>query len=295
MNIDWTAVGSFAAILTVAATFVIYLFQRSNDKAAAIKKDIQDRAAAIRQDIQFLHGQQTQVLPSIESGILAIIDRQLREFRDQLGSTVTPGYFLDRLFNDQSLFKASAMDSNLSSATYSRINDIWDGINIKALEFRGALRIFWYACAALTEDSRRLCAPDFTISILKTMTQRGERSSLSKIDSLDELVNKLISDEVDEIQQATGQFKAATNRIGQGSVFLGILTDKAFCLSDDELVNLSKKNAPQPHFNLLKTDPSEAISTSIDHLIPELSEDDLKPLRDVLKCWDPTPAEAQAE
>jgi hypothetical protein len=279
----------------VVATFVIYFFQSRHDKAATKQNEDQDRAAGIRQDIQFLHGQQTQVLPSIESGILAIIDRQIREFRHHLGSTATPECFLDRIFDDQALFKASAMDSNLSSTTYSRMNDLWGEINLKALEFRGALRIFWYACAALTEDSRHLCAPDFTISILKTMARRGERRSLSKIDSLDELVNRLISDEVDEIQQATGQFKAVTNRIAQGSVFLGMLTDKAFCLSDDGLVNLSKKNVPQPGVSLLKTDPSKAISTSMDHLMPELSEDDLKPLRDVLKCWDPTVAQAQAE
>lgn len=299
LAVNWTATGSIfggaaalAAFLTIAATVVVYYFQSRGDKAATI-----------RQDLQFLHGQQVQVLPSIESGILAIIDRQIREFRERLGSTATSSYFLDELFgniqlpgNDQlpgnrSLFRASAMNSNLSSTTYSRMSDIWDGINMRAFEFRGALRIFSYACEVLTEELRRLCGPDFTTSILDTMARRGDRAALSKIESLDELVNKLLTD---HIELANRRFKDVYKEtIGQGCFFIGMLTDLTLGLSDKALLKLSHKNVQQPTLDLFKANPSEAISASMGHLLPELSEQDLSPLRKVLKRWGPAPVDAR--
>jgi hypothetical protein len=165
---DWTAIGSIAggfgavaAFLAILATIAVYFFQSRADKAAAI-----------RQNLQFLHGQQVQVVPSIESGLPAMIDRQVREFRGRLGTGTKPGYFLEELLGngqhagDRFLFRASAQDSNLSSAAYARMSGIWDEMNIKAFEFRGALRIFSYACETLTKECRHLCSPEFTLSTL---------------------------------------------------------------------------------------------------------------------------------
>jgi hypothetical protein len=176
LAVDWTAVGSIAggigaiaAFLAIVATVAVYLSQSKGDKAAAI-----------RQGVQFIHGQQIQVVPAIESGLLALIDRQIREFRERLGPVATPQYFLDKLFYDdeascdRSLFRASAQDSNLSSTTYSRMNDIWDGMKVKSLEFRGAFRIFPYACEALARECRRLCDPEFTTKLLK-LARRNAR------------------------------------------------------------------------------------------------------------------------
>jgi hypothetical protein len=122
MNIlaaDWTAIGSIAgglaaiaAFLAIVATVAVYLFQSRHD-----------RAEIIRGNLQFLHGQQAQIVPSITSGLLVITYRQIREFRERLGPGATPVNLLDELFgknspaNDRPLFQASALDSNLSSAT----------------------------------------------------------------------------------------------------------------------------------------------------------------------------------
>jgi hypothetical protein len=97
MNIladNWTAIGSiaggFAAIFAFGAIVVTIFIYFSQSKGL--------KAAAVRQDLQFLHGQQTQILPSIKSGLLALIDKQIREFRKRLGPDATPSYLLDQLF-----------------------------------------------------------------------------------------------------------------------------------------------------------------------------------------------------
>jgi hypothetical protein len=83
---DWTAIGSIAggfgtvaAFLAIMVTIAVYFFQNRGEKAAAV-----------RQNLQFLHGQQIQVVPSIAAGLLAIMDRQIREFRERLGQTRRP-------------------------------------------------------------------------------------------------------------------------------------------------------------------------------------------------------------
>ena len=293
LAVIWTAVGSIAAFLAILATIAVYLFQSRGDKAAGI-----------RQNLQFIHGQQTQVVPSIESGLVAIIDRQIREFREHLGSA-TPSYFLEQLFGndepsgDRSLFLASALDSNLSSTTYSRMSDIWDGLNMKAFEFRGLLRIFSYACEILTAECRRLCGPEFTVGILDIMAEREDRDALDKIHSLDELVNRLLADQV---RLARCQFaQVHKERIGQGCFFLGMLADIILRLPDTDLLKLARTNVQQPLLDELKKTPCQAIESSLDLLAKEsslnlqekLREKDIRRLHDVLHGWDPQPADAQ--
>jgi hypothetical protein len=211
MNIleyNWTAIGSIAAgfgavaaFLAIVVTVLVFLSQSRRDKAAAIQENL-----------QFLHSQQTRVVQSIESGSLAVIDMQIRESRKRLGSTADAGYFLDQLFgdgkssDDRCLSQASALDSNLSSIMYSRMSDILDRINMTAFEFRGALSIFACACRALTRDARSLCAPETTASILDKMAEPGARDSLGEIECLDELVNRLLSD---QLELAKRQWSAA--------------------------------------------------------------------------------------
>lgn len=287
---NWTAAGSIAAgfgaiaaFLAIAATVLVYLSQsRAN------------RASAIRQNLQFLHGQQAQVTRSIESGFLATIDRQIREFRERLGSTVEPSYLLDQLFrkgqasDHRSLFRASALESNLSSTMYIRMSDIWDGMNVKAFEFRGAFRIFSYVSLVLTGEARRLCAPENTTRILDIMAEHGARETLSKIDSLDELVNRLLSD---QIELASYQLEYAENGIRQGCTFIGMLADKTLRLSDKELLKLASKNVDQLGFDELDNNPRQAIETSLGNLRPTLSKGDLTALRNVVDRWDPQPAD----
>ena len=291
LAVDWTAVGSvatgaaaIAAFLAILATLAGYYFQSRSD-----------RAAKIRQNVQFLHGQQVQILPSINSGLLAIIDRQIREFRERLGSTATTSYILDQLSGDYVLFRASAMDSNLSSTAYSRMSDLWNEMNTRASDLRGALRIFSYACRVLTEEPRRVCDPGFTIGILEIMAQRGDLATLTIINSVDEFMDKLL---VGQIQRAIDQFRdVSEKRIGQGSVFIGMLADGVLSLSDGKLLKLSGKRMPPPTLELLQENPLEAVSAAMRHLLPEFSEEELSPLRGVLDTWiacGPAPTVTQA-
>jgi hypothetical protein len=146
MAVDWTAVGSvatggamIAAFLAIVATIAVYYFQSRRD-----------RAAAIRQNLQFIHGQQVQVLWLLNLGLEAVICRQIREFKERLGSHVKSAYFIHQLFDNHALFCASAADSNLSSDAYSKMSSVWDQVNAKAFEFRGALHIFSYARCTTT-------------------------------------------------------------------------------------------------------------------------------------------------
>ena len=292
MNIladSWTATGSIAtgfgaiaAFLAIAATVLVY---RS--------ESIGNKAAAIRQNLQFIHSQQTQVTRSIESGFLATINRQIREFRKRLGSTAEPSYFLDQLFGngqssgDRFLFRASALDSNLSSTMYIRMSDIWDGMNMKAFEFRGALRIFSYASQVLTEEARRLCAPENTTLILDIMAKRGCRETLSEYDNLDELVNRLLSDQID---LASDQLEVEEDIIRQGCAFIGKLGDKTLLLKDKELLKLARKNVDQFGFDELDNNPRQVIEKSLGNLRPTLSEGDLTDLYNIVHCWAPQSA-----
>src|SRR5262249_41326319 len=256
----WIATGSgvIAAFRAIAVSVITYFSQRRADKAAAS-----------RGILQFLHSQQTQITRSIGSGFLATIDRQIREFRERLGPAAEPSYFLDQLFgngqpsDDRSLFRASALDSNLSSTMYIRMSDVWDGMNMKAFELRGALRIFSYASQVLTGEARRLCAPENTTRILDIMARRGARDILSKINSLDELVNKLLSD---QIEIASRQFASEKDRIGQGCDFIGALADITLRLSDKELLKLARKVVKQLSYDELDKEPCQAIETSLDNL-----------------------------
>ena len=292
MNIladNWTAAGSIAtgfgaiaAFLAIAATVLVYRSESMGNKTAAI-----------RQNLQFIHSQQTQVTRSIESGFLATINRQIREFRKRLGSTAEPSYFLDQLFGngqssgDRFLFRASALDSNLSSTMYIRMSDIWDGMNMKAFEFRGALRIFSYASQVLTEEARRLCAPENTTLILDIMAKRGCRETLSEYDNLDELVNRLLSDQID---LASDQLEVEEDIIRQGCAFIGKLADKTLLLKDKELLKLARKNVDQFGFDELDNNPRQVIEKSLGNLRPTLSEGDLTDLYNIVHCWAPQSA-----
>jgi hypothetical protein len=307
MNIDdWTAlgsiatgIGSFATFLTILVTILLYrrqsrankaaaIRQSRDNKAAAIRESRDNKAAAIRESLQFIHSRQTQVTRSIESGFLATIERQIRQFRQSLGSTAEPSYFLDQLFgngqdsDDRSLFRASALGSNLSSTMYIRMSDIWDGMNMKAFELRGALRIFSYVSLVMTEEARDLCAPDNTTCILRIMAEHGARETLCKIRSLDELVNELLSG---QIKLASRQLEKEQNKLRQACSLIGRLADDALRLSDEELLKLAEKKVRQLGFEDLFKDPPQAIKTSLGDLRPTFLEKELNDLCKIVDCW----------
>jgi hypothetical protein len=289
--VNWTAVGSvatgvaaIAAFLAIVATVAVYYLQSRGDKVAAI-----------RRNLQFLHGQQAQIVPSIKSGLLAIIDRQIRGFRERLGPGAMPSYLLDELFGsgqssrDRLLFLASALDSNLSSTAYSRMSDIWDELNMKARDCRGALRLFAFACQVLTWESRRLCDPETTIGLLDIMAKRGDRDALSKIDSTDELANRLLSDQIELAKELVGDSQGEIERIGQGCFFIGMLADVILRLSDKKVLRLARKELRQPGFDMLEKRPRKAIEASLANLQSTLPENDLRGLEAALDHWDPQP------
>jgi hypothetical protein len=291
LAVDWTAVGSvatgaatIAAFLTIAATIAVYYFQSRRD-----------RADTIRENLQFIHGQQVQVLWLINLGLTAIINRQIRDFKERLGTSPGSSYFIHQLFENRALFCSSAADSNLSSDAYAKMSSTWDEINTKAFEFRGALRIFSYACRALIEEPYRLCDPGFTVSILDSMVDRSEFAALSRIDSLDELANRVISELT---LLAAERFEGAYRRgIEDGSVFVGMLADMTLNLSDRKLLRLSRKSPLQPSLDSLKINLLDVVSASVDHLQPEFSAKDLRTLRDTLDRWKvsfPPPADSKA-
>lgn len=279
LAVDWTAVGSvatgaatIAAFLAILATIATYYFQSTRD-----------RADAIRENLQFIHGQQVQVLWLIDLGLTAIINRQIRDFKERLGPGAEPSYFIHQLLDNRALFCSSAADSNLSSEAYSRMSSTWDQINTKAFEFRGALRIFSYACRALIEEPYRLCDPDFTVSIIDTMMDRSELAALESIDNLDEAANRVISELT---VLAVERFEAAYKRgIENGSVFVGMLADMALSLSDRKLLRLSRKSPLQPSLDSLKANLVDVVFASVHHLQPEFSEKDLRALRVTLGQW----------
>jgi hypothetical protein len=291
---DWTAVGSIAtgisaiaAFLTIAATVLLYWLQSRGNKAASIRRILQN-----------IHNQETQVTRSIESGFLATIDRQIREFRERLGPTVEPRYLLDQLFGngrvsgDRPLFKASALESNLSSTMYIRMSDIWDEMNINAFEFRGALRILSYVSWVLTEEARRLCEPENTICILDIMAKGGAANTLRKIHNLDRLVNNLLAD---QIKQATCQLVFEESKIRQGCAVISTLADMALRLSDRKLLKLARKNVDPLGFDKLSENPHQAIKTSLGKLRRPLSKRDLADLCKAVDCWNPQPDTLPAE
>jgi len=290
LAVDWTAIGSvatgaatIAAFLTIAATIAVYYFQSRRD-----------RADAIRDNLQFIHGQQVQVLWLINLGLMAIIQKQIRDFKERLGPAADSSYFIHQLFENHTLFYSSAADSNLSSDAYFRMSSIWDQLNTKAFEFRGALRIFSYACRALIEEPYSLCDPGFTVSILDSMMDRSEFAALERVDSLDELANRVITELT---PLAAQRFEGAYRRgIEDGSVFVGMLADIALNLSDRKLLQLSRKSPLQPSLGALKENLLDVVSTSLDHLKPEFSAKDLGALRDTLVRWKasyPPPADSK--
>jgi hypothetical protein len=285
--VDWTAVGSISAATAAIAAFLTILITVGGSYLRNIRNKVAT-AQQIRQSIQFINAQQEQVLRSIEQGLPAIIDMQMRGFRERFGSTVTSSYFLDQLFNNYPLFRASAMDSNLSSTAYSRMTEIWNEIDTKAREFRGALRVFSYACGLLIREPYSLSDPSFMTSILDIMAQRGVPASLSEVENLDQLVNELLSEQV---QLATKWFsEVSQQKILQGNLFIGILADMALSLPDSRLLKLSSKNVPPPTRSLLEEQPFDAIRSSIGYLQPQLSGPGLNPLLGVLDAWEASSA-----
>jgi len=291
---DWTAVGSIAtgisaiaAFLTIAATVLLYWLQSRGNKAAVIRRTLQN-----------IHSQETQVTRSIESGFLATIDRQIREFRERLGPTAEPRYFLDQLFGngrvsgDRPLFKASALESNLSSTMYIRMSDIWDEMNMNAFEFRGALRIFSYMSWVLTQEARRLCEPENTTRILDIMAEHRATDTLSKIHDLDRLVNNLLAN---QIKLATCQLILEESKIRQGCAVISTLADKALRLSDRKLLRLAGKNVDRLGFDKLDKTPHQTIKTSLGKLRRPLSKSDLADLYEAVDCWCPQPDTLPAE
>jgi hypothetical protein len=286
LAVDWTAVGSVAgglgavaAFLAILATVAVYAFQRTGDQAGAI-----------RRALQFLQGQQQQIVASVESGLLAVISRQTRAFQECLGEGARPGYFLDQVFGDAStaggraLFRASALDSCLSSPAYARLSSVLDEMNMRAAEFHGALRVFSYACEILTEESRSLFMPEFTFSVLDAIAQR-DRDALRKIRDLNKLVDTLLAS---QIEQADRQFADGhRDRIGQGCFFVGMLADMMLRLPDRQLLRLSRRNVRQPWTEELRTDPGQALGTLLRHVAPKVPERDMQGLRDVLRRWAP--------
>ena len=235
-----------------------------------------------------------QVLSLLNLGLEAIICRQIREFKEYLGPHAKSDYFIHQLFDNHALFCASAADSNLSSDAYSKMSGVWDQINAKAFEFRGAMHIFSYACRALIEEPYRLCDPGFTVSILDAMEDCGQRAAVEGINNLDELANRVISELT---RLAVGRFEGAYKQsIERGSVFVGMLADMALCLSDRKLLKLSRKRPLQPSLDSLKANLLDVVSASLDHLRPELTEKDLQDLHNVLNGWKegrPPPVESQ--
>lgn len=301
MNINWTAVGSIAAMFAVVATFIVYFFQRNNDKAAAIERERQDKAAAIRQDIQFIHGQQAQIAPSIQAGILGLIDNQIRDFGERLGAGTQPGCMLDELFGEGQglrngfLFRASIQDSNLSSVIYTRMNAIWDGLDVKARQFRGALRVFSFTCQILAQECRHLCGEGTTINILDTMAQRGDRDSLMESNSIGELVNRLLSAQIELAESPSGETQAAINRIGQGCFFTGMLADLMLRLPDGDLLSLADTEVTQPDLERITKQPRDAIQESLNNLRAKLPESSLAVLTEVLGRWAPQSERMQTD
>jgi hypothetical protein len=287
LAVDWNAVGSvagglgaIAAFLAILATVAVYASQRSGDQARAI-----------RQNLQFLHGQQLQVAASVETGLLAVVSRQTREFRDSLGAAGRPSYFLDQVFGDggptcsRHLFRASALDSCLSSPAYGRLSSIWDEMNMRASEFRGALRVFSYACEILTEESRQLFMPEFTFIVLDAIAERGDRASLRKIRSLDKLTDTLLASQV---ELTTRQFADGyRDRIGQGCFFIGMLADIMLQLPDRELLRLSRQDAVPLSIEELQADPGQALATLLSRMESRIPVQDLRALHDVLRRWAP--------
>jgi hypothetical protein len=171
---------------------------------------------------------------------------------------------------------------------YIRMSDIWDGMNMKAFELRGALRIFSYVSLVMTEEARDLCAPDNTTRILDIMAGRGARETLCKIRSLDELVNRLLSD---QIKLASRQLEIEQNKIRQGCALISLLADKTLRLSDNKLLELVEKNVHQLGFDELFKYPRQAIKTSLGNLRPTFSEEDLTAFCEGVDCWFPQSAD----
>jgi hypothetical protein len=273
---NWEAVGSVATgIAAVAAfagllpAFIVYH-----------RQDRRDRATIIRQRIQFIAAQQRQVLISIQVAFPTIIDRQISEFRHSLGTSATSADFLDAIFNNNALFLTSAMDSCLSSVAYSRMNDLWNQINQKASEFRGAFRIFSYACYLLTLEPYRVCSAGFSQNIIASMKANKVPETLEDSDNLDALTNKL---RTMQVRVATQIFLARSrDQIQQASLFVSQLAEATLNLEDISLLKLSRKRivSPSSDQNLL-----DKIGESIQDLVPELPDAALVQLRETLKEW----------
>jgi hypothetical protein len=167
------------------------------------------------------------------------------------------------------------------------MSDIWDGLDLKAREFRGALRIFSYACEVLTQECRRLCDPETTTGILDTMAERGDRDALGKSHSIDDLVNRLLSDLIELAQSRAAGTQRRIERIAQGCFFIGMLADLILRLPDKDLLTLASREVEQPDLDQLRKEPRKAIEESLGRLQPPLPE------YPMLGRWDPKPEDPQ--
>lgn len=194
--------------------------------------------------------------------VVVYASRQTREFQERLGADAKPAYFLDQLLGDGSpsdarlLFRASALDSCLSSAAYARLSGVLDDMDTRASELRGVLRLFSWACETLTEEARRLFTPEYTLSLLDAIVQRGDRDALKKIRSLDRLADALLSC---QLELAARQFTEDQRyKLGQGCFFIGMLADIVLRLPDRELLRLSRSNVQQPMLEELKANEARS-------------------------------------
>lgn len=139
----------------------------------------------------------------------------------------------------------------------------------------------------MANEASHLCDPVFTTGILDAMAKRGDRDELSRIDSLDDLVNKLLAIQIELAQR---QFLSERKeKIGQGCFLVGMLADTILRLSDTDLLRLARKNVQQPTIEEMKTSPCQAIDVLMDHSAAKLPKRDLDVLRDVLHRWNPQP------
>jgi len=174
------------------------------------------------------------------------------------------------------------------------MNNIWYGLDIKARQLRGALRVFSFACQILAQECSRLCDPDTAISLLDAMAKRGDRDMLEESQNVSELVNGLLSVQVRLAESKPGETQEAIERIGHACFFIGMLADLVLRLPDEPLLMLSDMEVPQPDLEMLTQRPRQAIEESLGNLRSVLSALNMDDLAGVLVRWDPQPADLKA-
>jgi len=276
LAVNWDAIGSVATGLAAVAAFLgivpsLYVYRR---------QDRRDRETTIVQRIQVIAAETDRVQPLIQLAFPTVMDSQVRQLRQNLGDSVTSAEFLDALFNSSALFLTSGMEGNLSSAVYTRMNDLWDQINQTSAEFRGALRIFYYACYGLTLEPYAICTPTFTKNILDSMKKTGAVEPYHAVANLDTLTNQLLTT---VITVGTQIYLARSDgQIEQAARFVSELSEITLNLPEGVLLKLSRKRVATPS-------PTQDVRTKVElalrDLSPEIPEQSLAQLRDRLAKW----------